>query len=183
MAPPRPSSWSPFRRRPRALPAPWPTLDGATWPDPRVAGGSFGAATVHESSRLEAHTDAAHDIVDVVVDRLLPHLDAGAAPQDEAHMRQVCTAAAQTGAGIGLLERRTGGHVEVDLETVDVDVAGALLLAADGLPPMPARQREVARYLLLCGHHLGRRDPGGTLAEADALRAALLEQDHPAVRH
>jgi hypothetical protein len=159
------------------LPAPFPRLDGSTWPDRRTAGADgFAAATYYEMARQEAFDPAVHDVTDLVVDHLLPRLDTGAAAGDEDHMRRLCTAAAQLGVGVARVERRvvaTG-----DPAGLHRDIAGVLWLAAGDLPTTDTRQREVARYLLLCGYHLGRHGRE-SLPE---LVAALEADDHPAVR-
>ena len=165
-----------FRRASRELPAPFPSLDGSGWPDRRAAGRDpFAAATYLEMARQEAFDPSVHDVTDLVLDTLLPRLDTGAAPEDEEHMVRVCTAAAQMGAGIARVERRTAPP---DAAGTDRDIAGVLWLAADELPRMTAHQQAVARYLLLCGYHLGRwgRD------RLPELVAALEAEDHPAVR-
>jgi hypothetical protein len=165
-----------FRRASRELPAPFPRLDGSTWPDRRAArGDAFAAATSYEMARQEAFDPAVHDVTDLVVDRLLPRLDPGAAPGDEDHMQRVCMTAAQIGVGVARVERRM---VPPDSVGILRDIAAVLWLAADDLPTMGTRQREVARYLLLCGYHLGRwgRD------RLPELLDALENEQHPAVR-
>jgi hypothetical protein len=165
------------RRAPAGLPAPFPRLDGSSWPDRRAARPrGFAAGTYYEMARQEAFDPAVHDVTDLVVDHLLPRLDTGAAPEDEAHMRQLCTAAAQLGVGVARVERRA---VATDgAGDIDPDIAGALWLAAEDLPTTVPRQREVARYLLLCGYHLGRWGR----ERLPELVAALDAEDHPAVR-
>ena len=163
-----------FRRASREVPAPFPRLDGSGWPD-RKRGDAFAAATYYEMARQEAFDPAVHDVTDLVVDRLLPRLDAGAAPEDEEHMQRICVTAAQIGVGVARVERRV---VPADATDTDRDIAAVLWLAADDLPTMPPRGQEVARYLLLCGYHLGRwgRD------RLPELLNALDDEDHPAVR-
>jgi hypothetical protein len=163
-----------FRRTSRELPAPSPRLDGSGWPE-RQRGDAFAAATYYETARQEAFDPSVHDVTDLVVDRLLPRLDPGAAPEDEEHMQRICVTAAQMGVGIARVERRV---VPAGSAGIDRDIAAVLWLAAEDLPAMPPRGQDVARYLLLCGYHLGRwgRD---RLAE---LLDALDAEDHPAVR-
>lgn len=163
-----------FRRASREVPAPFPRLDGSSWPD-RRRGDAFAAATYYEMARQEAFDPSVHDVTDLVVDRLLPRLDAGAAPEDEDHMQRVCMAAAQIGVGVARVERRV---VPADSAGTDRDIAAVLWLAADDLPTMGPRQQEVARYLLLCGYHLGRWGRDRLPELLDALDA----EDHPAVR-
>lgn len=164
-----------FSRRPRLLPLPFPRLDGSTWPDRREIGrSSFAASTLYEMAQQEAHTAPAHDVTDLVVDAVLPKLWTGAAIEDERHMQQVCSMAAQLGAGIGIVEVRS---VHPAAGT-DRDVAGALWLAADGLPAMPPHQQDVARYVLQCGYYLARSGPEGLAG----LVTALSREEHPAFR-
>jgi hypothetical protein len=164
-----------FRRAPHVLPMPFPRLDGSSWPDGGASGrASFAVAALYEMAQEEAFTAAAHGVTDLVVLELLPRLWTGAAVEDEAYMQRVCVAAAQLGAGIGILEHRS---VHSGAGTAR-EVAGVLWLAAAGLPSMPPHQRAVARYLLQCGYHLARTGPDG-LPE---LVAALVQEDHPAVR-
>ena len=165
-----------FRRTPRTLPLPFPRLDGSTWPDRRLAGaGSFGASTIYEMAQREAFTPPAHDLTDLLADELLPMLDLRADPEDEPHLRRVCTVAVQVGAGLGIVEQRSA---EPGSATTDRDVAGALWMAADALPAMPAHQKDVARYLLQCGYYLARTGRANVLD----LAAALRQEDHPAAR-
>ncbi|HET6562153.1 MAG TPA: hypothetical protein VFG72_09780 [Marmoricola sp.] len=165
-----------FRRAPRELPTPFPRLDGSGWPDRRASrGDTFAAATYYEMARQEAFDPSVHDVTDLVVDHLLPRLDPGAAPEDEEHMQRVCTTAAQIGVGVARVERRV---VPADSAGTDRDIAAVLWLAAEDLPTMAPRQQQVARYLLLCGYHLGRWGR----ARLPELLAALEAEDHPAVR-
>ena len=163
------------KRTSQPLPAPFPRLDGSSWPDRRASGrASFAVAALYEMAQQEAFTEAAHSVTDLVVLELLPRLRTGAAAADEAHMHRVCVTAAQLGAGIGVLERRS---VHDGAGTAR-EVAGVLWVAADGLPSMPPQQEAVARYLLQCGYHLARTGPDGL----PGLVAALSQEDHPAVR-
>jgi hypothetical protein len=164
-----------FRRPREAVPLPVPRLDGSTWPARGRSGASFAASTLYELARDEAFAPATHDVVDVVIDEVLPLLDTGAAPQDEAHMRQVCSAAAQLGAGIGSVETRS---LRPEPATTHPDIAAVLWLAADDLPEMPPHQRDVARYLLQCGYYLARTEQS-RVAE---LTGGLWQEEHPAVR-
>ncbi len=165
-----------FRRGSRELPAPFPRLDGSTWPDRRASrGDAFAAATYYEMARQEAFDPSVHDVTDLVVDHLLPRLDAGAGPEDEEHMRRICITAAQIGVGVARVERRM---VPPDSAGTDRDFAAVLWLAADDLPTMAARQRDVARYLLLCGYRLGRWGR----ERLPELLDALDTEEHPAVR-
>jgi hypothetical protein len=164
-----------FRRTRRVVPLPFPRLDGSTWPDRRGLPASFAASTLYALAREEAFAPGTHDVVDVLLDEVLPLVDTGAAADDAAHMRQVCTAAAQLGAGIGTVEARSQ---DPGVDATDPSVAAVLWLAADDLPPMPPRQRDVARYLLLCGYYLARTDRSRVVD----LTGALWEERHPAVR-
>jgi hypothetical protein len=161
-----------WRRARDPLPLPFPRLDGSTWP--RRGGTSFAASTLYSLAQQEAFTAEVHDVADVVLGEVLPMLDTGAAPEDEAHMRQVCSAATQSGAGIGLVEARTA---EAE-DAMSPDIAAVLWLAADDLPSMPAQQTQVARYLLLCGYYLARQGRDQVFEVTEA----LWQEDHPAVR-
>lgn len=165
-----------FRRASRELPAPFPRLDGSTWPDRRAArGDAFAAATYYEMARQEAFDPSVHDVTDLVVDHLLPRLDTGAAPEDREHMQRICVTAAQIGVGVARVEQRM---VPADTAGTDRDIAAVLWLAADDLPTMAPTQRAVARYLLLCGYHLGRWGRERLAELLDDLEAEV----HPAVR-
>jgi hypothetical protein len=163
-----------FSRRSRELPLIFPRLDGSTWPDRRALGRtSFAVSTLYEVAQQEAHTPAAHDVTDLVDEQVLTMLWTGAAIEDERHMLRVCSAAAQVGAGTGLVERsvHTGAGTAAE-------VAAVLWLAADDLPRMPPHQQAVARYVLQCGYFLARTGARG-LPE---LLAALAGEQHPARR-
>ena len=166
---------SPFRRRPRALPMPFPRLDRSTWPDRRDVGRpSFAVSTLYALAQQEAFTPGAHDVTDLVLQAVLPMLWTGAAPEDEGHMRRVCAVAAQLGAGVGIVEQRSvyAG------EGMDPEAAAVLRLAAGSLPTMPPHQQDVALYLLQCGYYLARTGP----EHVPELVAALFLEEHPAVR-
>ena len=164
-----------FRRMPHLLPIPGPRLDGSSWPDRRQVGrGSFAASTMYAMAQQEAFTPAAHGVTDLLLEQILPMVDTGAAPEDEAHMRTVCISAAQLGAGTGLVEQRV---VQPQVGT-DRDIGGVLWLAAESLPPMPRHQQDVARYFLQCGYYLARMGPNAL----PTLVAELMAESHPAVR-
>jgi hypothetical protein len=170
-------SW--LRRSPRTVALPFPRLDGSTWPERH--GASFAAATLHSLAQQAAFSAEAHDVADVVLEELVPMLDDGASPADEAYMAQVCSSAAQLGAGVGIVEVQTAGDARATASAERVtgrDAAAALWLAAEELPPMQPRQKEVARYLLQCGYYLARCGPDRVLD----LTGALWEEGHPAVR-
>lgn len=165
----------PIRRRPRLLPLQLPRLDGTTWPDRREVGrDSFAASTLHHLGYREAFSPEAHAITDVLLDQVVPLLDTAAAPEDEPHLRGVLSAAGQIGAGIGIVERRTAPHPEPG---TDRQIAGALWVAADDLPSMPAHQRDIARFLLQCGYYLARTE----LDRVPLLVAALGAEGQPDV--
>ena len=156
------------RRRPRLLPIPYPLLDGSSWPDAREAGtASFAAATLYDLARQEAFTPEAHDVIDPLVEEVLPLVGTRGAPVDEAHLHRVLAAAAQIGAGIGLVERRT---VQDDPASTDRRVVGVLWMAAEDLPAMPPVQLRLARYLLQCGYFLARTGPARCTELVDAVR-------------
>jgi hypothetical protein len=164
-------TWS--RRARRPLPLQLPRLDGTSWPERREVGRvSFAASTLYELGYREAFEPEAHDITDLLLDRILPMLPAVADPEDEPYLRRVFSSAAQIGAGIGRVERTTVQHDEVG---TDRQAAGALWVAADDLPSMPVPQRAIARYLMQCGYYLARTDP----MRVPLLVAALADQGRP----
>ena len=163
------------RRRPRLLPLQLPRLDGTNWPDRRDVGrDSFAASTLYQLGYREAFSSEAHDITDLLLDRVLPILRTDAEPEDEPYLRRVLSSAAQIGAGIGIVERRVVPHPEPG---IDRQIAGALWLAAGDLPSMPAHQQDFAPYLLQCGYYLARTE----LSQITPLAAALRAEDHPGV--
>lgn len=156
-----------IRRRPERLPLRVPRPDGSTWPTRREVGrSSFASSTVYRSGYAEAFTPAAHDIADPLLEQVLPRLATGSEPEDLPYLRRVFGAAAQIGAGIGLVE---GGAVQHETG-IDRQVAGALLEAAQELPAMPARQHAVATYLLHCGYYLARTGTAGLPLLLEELR-------------
>ena len=155
------------------LPVLLPRLDGTSWPDRReVRGASFAASTLHQLGYREAFGPKAHDITDLILDRVLPVVLPQVAPEDEPYLRRLFASAVQVGAGIGIVER---GIVADDQSVTDRGAAGALLMAADQLPSMPERERAVALYLMQCGYYLARTD----VAELSRLVAALAEEADP----
>jgi hypothetical protein len=160
-----------IRRRPASLPLRVPRPDGSTWPTRDVVGrASFAASAVHQMGYGEAFTPQAHDIVDPLLEQVLPRLHVDAAPGDLPHLRQLLSSAAQIGAGIGLVEQRqVGQRLAEGGQATDRTVAAALLQAADELPAMPAHQHAVATYLLHCGYYLARTGPAGLSLLLDPL--------------
>lgn len=164
-----------IRRRQRLLPLEFPRLDGTTWPNRNVVGPtSFAAVTLHQMGYREAFAPESHDVADLLLAHVLPLLPTDEAPQDEPYLRRVFSSAAQIGAGIGIVERRVVQPQEL---CTDRQIAGALWVAADDLPSMPAHQQDVARYLLHCGYYLARTDP----AQIRLLVEALGREDDPGV--
>jgi len=150
-------------------------LDGTSWPDRRELGlASFGASTLHELGSREAFEPESHEITDLLLDQLLPMLRPEVAPEDEPYLLRVFSSAAQIGAGIGLIERKV---VTQDEPSTDRQAAGALWVAADALPHMPAHQQAIARYLMQCGYYLARTD----LTRVPLLAATLAGEDEPGV--
>lgn len=165
----------PIRRRPRLLPLQLPRLDGSSWPDRRAVGrDSFAASTLHQLGYREAFSPEAHQITDLLFDEVVPHLRTETAPEDEPYLRGVFAAAAQIGAGIGIAERTVVAHSEPG---TDRHIAGALWVAADDLPAMPAHQRLAARFLLQCGYYLARTE----LDRLSMLVVSLGAEDPPGV--
>ena len=164
-----------IRRRPRLMPLQLPRLDGTSWPDRREVGrDSFAASTLYQLGYREAFSPEAHHITDLLLDQVLPLIRTDATPEDEPYQRGVFSAAAQIGAGIGIVERRVVPHPDPG---TDRQIAGALWVAAGDLPSMPAHQRDVARFLLQCGYYLARTE----LSRIPLLVAALCAEDHPGV--
>lgn len=159
-------SW--FRRRPgaRTVALAAPRLDGSSWP--AAAPGArtgFGAATTHRMGLDAAFTPEAHDVADLLTARLVPLLDVDASPEDLPHVIDVLRSAAQTGAGIGLVD---GRDASLGRDRMGADAAGALGEAERDLPPLPPSLRAAARYLLHAGHHVARLGPDAVAAlEAD----------------
>lgn len=147
------------RRRPRerTIVLRAPSLDGSTWPpaDPGARHG-FAAATVLRLGLDAAFTPEAHDITDLITTRLLPLLELDASPTDLPHVIDLLRSAVQTGAGIGLVDRRNTTLTPLQMSA---DAAGALGDADRDLPPMPPILRGYARYLLHAGHHVARQGP------------------------
>ena len=164
-------TWSRKGRRP--LPLQLPRFDGTSWPDRREVGRvSFAASTLYQLGYREAFEPEAHDITDLLLDRVLPMLPVEAAPEDEPYLRRVFSSAAQIGAGIGRVERTSVQHDEL---VTDRQAAGALWVAADDLPAMPVPQQAIARYLMQCGYYLARTDP----TRVPLMVAALADQGRP----
>jgi len=160
-----------IRRGRRLLPLQFPRLDGTSWPDRRDVGRTtFAANTLHQLGYREAFTHESHDITDLLLDKILPMLRPEAAPEDEPYLRRVFSSSAQIGAGIGLVERRV---VQDDELSTDRQAAGALWVAAEELPPMPAHQQAIALYMMHCGYYLARTD----LTRVPLLMAALAGED------
>jgi hypothetical protein len=146
-----------FGRKDRSLPLRVPRFGGPLWPDRReFARHSFATQTLYQMARREAFEPQAHAVVDLLVDSVLPLFPLDVAPQDAPYLRQVLLAAAQVGAGIGLVEARTADPGE---QSIDRDIGGALWEAASELPALPPEQRRLALYLLQSGHYLARTGP------------------------
>lgn len=150
-----------FSRRPRtpALPLPLvlPRLDGdGGWPDRAAAGRSFEASTYAELGSRRAFEADAHGVGEALVDAALPHLQTGVSEQDEPYLRSVFTAAARTGAGIGLVE---AGMTRSGPGELDRDIAGALWQARTTLPALREDWARAAAWFLLSGHYAARSGP------------------------
>ena len=97
-----------FRRKPPRLPLRMPRMDGSSWPDRRdVERRSFAALTLYEMGYREAFEPEAATIADRLVEEVLPMFPIDSAPEDAPYLRQVFVSAAQIGAGIGIVDRRT----------------------------------------------------------------------------
>ncbi|SKB09791.1 hypothetical protein [Aeromicrobium choanae] len=145
------------RHRERYVALAVPTLDGSTWPaaDPAARNG-FGAATTHRLGLDAAFTPEAHEVADLLTARLLPLLALDASPEDLPHTVDLLRSAAQTGAGLGLVDAR---DQSLGPDRMGAHVAGALGEAERELPPMPSTLRHQARFLLHAGHHVARLGP------------------------
>ncbi|MCU1692295.1 MAG: hypothetical protein JWM64_1386 [Frankiales bacterium] len=160
-----------FSRRPRGpLPLPLPAPDGAGWPSTDDVGRpTFAASALHESGLRNAYEIEAHAAADRLVDQLLPLLPTGATEQDAPFLRKVLLTAARIGAGVGMVARTGDAPAGPSPDTVDRDVAGALLLARGALPHMPPHQAHLAGYFLLAGFRTTRLGPD----EVDRLQERL----------
>jgi Putative nucleotidyltransferase DUF294/Putative nucleotidyltransferase substrate binding domain len=161
-----------FRRKPPGLPLRMPRLDGSSWPDRRdVERRSFAALTLYQMGYREAFEPEAATIADRLVEEVLPMFAIDSAPGDAPYLRQVFVSAAQIGAGIGIVDRRTA---HPDERSIDREVGRALWAAVSELPAMPPEQRRIARYLLQAGHYVAR-----TGFEAIPRMLASLADDDP----
>ena len=143
-----------FRRKPPRLPLRMPRKDGSSWPDRRdVERRSFAALTLYQMGYREAFEPEAAAIADRLVEDVLPMFAIDSAPEDAPYLRQVFVSAAQIGAGIGIVDRRTAYP---DERRFDREVGRALWEAVSELPAMPPEQRRIARYLLAAGHYVAR---------------------------
>ena len=113
-----------FRRKPPRLPLRMPRMDGSSWPDRRdVERRSFAALTLYEMGYREAFEPEAATIADRLVEEVLPMFPIDSAPGDAPYLRQVFVSAAQIGAGIGIVDRRTANP---DERSIDREVGRAL---------------------------------------------------------
>lgn len=161
-------SWKRWWHRESTVPLRAPRLDGSTWPghDPGARSG-FEAATTHRLGLDAAFTPEAHDVADLVVARLVPHLDFAASVDDLPHTIDLLRSATRIGAGLGLVDaRRRPGR-----DRMRAEVAGALVEAEHDLPPLTPPLARLVRYLLHAGHHVARLGP----ETVDLLEADLTE--------
>ena len=106
-----------FRRKPPRLPLRMPRMDGSSWPDRRdVERRSFAALTLYEVGYREAFEAEAATIADRLVEEVLPMFPIDSAPKDAPYLRQVFVSAAQIGAGIGIVDRRTANPDERSID-------------------------------------------------------------------
>lgn len=158
-----------FRRAPAPEPAPLvlPRLTGSGgWPP--SPGRSFEAATCHELGTRRAFEADAHGIGEALLDAALQHLDLHVEPEDQPYLRSVLSAAARTGAGIGLVELDLSRPADGILSAA---AAGALWQARGGLPAMPEDRARVAAWFLLAGHYAARCGPSALAPLAEVLRS------------
>ena len=143
-----------FRRKPPRLPLRMPRMDGSSWPDRRdVERRSFAALTLYQMGYREAFEPEAATIADRLVEEVLPMFPINSAPGDAPYLRQVFVSAAQIGAGIGIVDRRTANP---DERSIDREVGRALWTAVSELPAVPPEQRRIASYLLQAGYYVAR---------------------------
>lgn len=157
-----------FRRGPAQVPLPlvMPRLSGdGGWPP--APGRSFDASTCHELGTRRAFDADAHGTGEALLEAALPHLDLRVGAEDEPYLRSVLSAAARTGAGIGLVELGLASPARDELSAA---AAGALWQARGGLPAMPEDRSRVAAWFLLAGHYAARVGPSALAPLVDALR-------------
>lgn len=158
-----------FRRRPplESLPLRLPHLSGdGGWPP--MTGRSFEASTHHELGTRRAFESDAHGAGEALLDAALPELDLQVEPEDEPYLRSVLSAAARTGAGIGLVEAELSRPADGALTAA---AAGALWQARGGLPSMPEDRARVAAWFLLAGHYAVRCGPSALVPLVAGLHA------------
>ncbi len=156
-----------FLRRSRPAPEPLPLAlprpDGATWLHP-MAQRSFETSTYYELGIRRAHEPDAHALADRLLEAALPRASTQASAQDEPYLHNVLRAAAQIGAGLGLVDPSPPG-------VLDPAVAGALGAARSGLPAMQPDWALLGAWFLAAGHFLARHD----LAARDGALTALVD--------
>jgi hypothetical protein len=158
-----------FRRRPDppVLPLQMPRLDGTSWPERGAASRpSFATATLFQMGYREAFEPEAHDIAEEIVAEVLRRLALEADPVDEPYLRKACTTAARLGAGLGIVERRSG---YADERSTDRRIAAALWQARRDLAGLPAPWQGAAAYLMQCGYYVARTHPATVPLLLDAL--------------
>ena len=156
-----------FRRRPPPEPLPLlvPRLSGdGGWPP--MTGRSFEASTHHELGTRRAFEPDAHGVGEALLDAALPRIDLRVEPDDEPYLRSVLSAAARTGAGIGLVELDLSRPAD---EVLTPAAAGALWQARGALPSMREDWARLAAWFLLAGHYAARCGPSALVPLVDAL--------------
>lgn len=159
-----------FGRRPPPEPLPlrMPRLSGdGGWPP--MTGRSFEASTHHELGTRRAFEADAHGIGEALLEAALPQLDLQVDPDDAPYLRSVLSAAARTGAGIGLVEAELSRPADAVLSPA---AAGALWQARGGLPAMPEDRARTAAWFLLAGHYAARCGPSALVPLVAALHSS-----------
>ena len=127
----------------------------------------FAAATTRQLGLEMAFSPRSHEVADLICARLVPAFQIQAEAVDWPYVIDLLRSAAQTGAGIGLVEARNSA---IEPDQLSANAAGALALAFDDLPPMPGDLRQHALYVLRAGHYLSRLGDGSIAQlEADLL--------------
>ncbi len=146
-----------FTRHPRSASTPLllapPRLNDSAKEAIGRAPDGFAAATVRQLGLEMAFSQRAHEVADLICARLLPVFRLQAEPEDLPHVIDLLRSAAQTGAGIGLVESRNS---TIEANQLSANAAGALALAFADLPPMPTALGRQALYALRAGHYLAR---------------------------
>ncbi len=114
----------------------------------------FAAATVGQLGLATAFSPRAHEITDLICAHLLPEVKISASQTDLPHTIDLLRSAAQTGAGIGLVEAR---NHDLEPDQLTRTAVAAMAQALADLGALGPELGEQARFLMLAGHYLARR--------------------------